>query len=340
MNLYKKQKSSAIIIALVIGAIMSVVMIGSALIISQRIQISAQSRQGKIAYRVALSGIEDGLMLVKQAKARGVLKNVLGANLSGNTLLASSSDQNRLYYDLSISSDAISSFPADFESLSSSQLQTQLLKLGGDNAVSSLGVEQIEEFSKLNVDNTLEINIPEGFSPQSFTVYFSRPHYYDQSTGLPTYYSNYFTPLNIELIDISARAEGQLVYDQTVDSQTQTSVQIDQSKFASCLINHSCKVKIRAQAAKKGTTFDGGGTSSISGKFIYLAVVARDGSGNLLDYSEDRPGTIRISSTGYAGQAVRKLSAELDLTTGEYLGLFDFGVYCGDKCEGRGIDGL
>lgn len=338
INFNKKQKSSALIIAIVVGAIMSVVMVGSSLIIMQRLQISAQSRQGKLAYRAALSGIEDGLMIVKQAEANSTLSKVLGTTLSGNTILEASADQTRIYHDLQISSGAISSFPSIYSNLSVSQLDTQLTKLGGDNAVSAIGVSNIEKFSKLNIDDTIEVNIPPDFDPQTFGIYFSRPHYY--VAGLPTYYANYFTPLNIQIIDTSKSGEQQLAYDETVADQTISTVYIDPSKFSACAVTGSCKLKIRAQAAKKGTLLDGGGSSVVSGKFIYLAIVARDAYNNLLNFEDARPGVITVSSTGYAGQAVRKLSAEVNSTTGAYLGLFDFGIYCGDKCEGRGVDEL
>lgn len=343
MNLFnnKRQRSSAIIIALVVGMIMSVVMIGASLVIGQRIQISAQSRQGKLAYRAAMGGINEGLMLIKQARGQGVLENIIG-QASSFTLLPEASSQREIRYEYNILSGGISSFPKQYFSLSRAQLNTELLKLGADSAATGtgMGVQNIEKFSRLNVDDVVDIDLPDDFNPLNFDIYFSRPHYYN-ATGTPTYYTDYFTPLNVRLIDTSKSAEGQVVFEKTVTSQTERKLSIDQNKISLCVMGGKCKLRIKPQVALKGTKLKGTvGVSAPSGKFVYFAIVARDSAGVLIGYEDARPGVITVESTGYAGQAARKLQARVDTTTGKYLGLFDFGIYCGDKCDGRGIDEL
>jgi hypothetical protein len=71
-----------------------------------------------------------------------------------------------------------------------------------------------------------------------------------------------------------------------------------------------------------------------TGKKIAYAIEARDRLENLLPESEYSPGTLIISSVGRAGQATRKIQAKIDLSSGKYLGLFDYGVFCGSSCGG------
>lgn len=341
MMFKKKAKSSAIIIALIVGTIMSIVMIGSSLIIGQRLQISAQSRQGKLAYRAALSGIEDGLMLVKQANALGQLDLVLDKTKTGNVLLDENINRRKAYHDLTISSGPISSFPLKYFGYTPSQLDGLMFNLGQDNAVGQLTRDDIEKFNKVNADDVVDINIPENINPADFKIYFSRPHTYN-STGSPVYFSPYYTALNVRLIDMTKPAEGQMVYEKTVSKYNDTSVAIDTAKIDLCKISGKCKLKIKPQVVKKSTSGDlsGAGAGVQSGKFIYFAIIARDSANNLIKYEDARPGVVTIQSTGYVGRAVRKIQAKVDTTTGTYLGLFDFGIYCGDKCWGRGIDEL
>lgn len=335
-----KLRSSAIIIALVVGMIMSVVMIGSSLIVGQRLQISAQSRQGKLAYRAALSGVNDGMMLIKQAIAQSKLDAVVGQPTVSSVLLSPNASSREIRYEYNISSGAISSFPSRYKTLTIGNLRAKLTQLAQDNAVSAIGATQIEEFSKVNADNVVDIDIPDTIDPSEFRVYFSRPHYYDSSTGLPTYFVGYYTAMNARLIDVSKSSESQVVYETTSKSETDAFVSVNTTKIDLCKTSGKCKLRIRPQVVKKGTAgLSGDHAGDRTGKFIYLAVLARDSAG-LIGYGDSKPGVVMIESVGYAGQAARKLQAKVDTTTGTYLGLFDFGIYCGDKCQGRGIDGL
>lgn len=340
MKHFKKLKSSAIIIALVIGMIISIVMIGTSLLIGQRLQVTAQSRQGKLAYRAALSGIEDGLMLIKQSRAQNQLENIINKSLSGQTLIPQTSENRKIYYDLNILSGSISSFPEIYSSLSPTALSSFLSRLGLDNAVSSIGETNIEKFSKLNADDLADIDISSDFDISTLDIYFSKPHYYDALMGKPKYFTGYFTPLSVKLIDASKEAEKQLVYEYTVENQTVSKVSIPVAKINLCKTAGKCKLKIKPQTAKKGTKFSGKNAETKSSKYIYYALVARDSGNNLIGYDDTEPGVVTIESTGYAGQAARKLQARVDVASGAYLGIFDFGIYCGDKCVGRGIDEL
>jgi len=342
ITMIRKYNSSAIIIALVVGMIMSVVMIGASLIIGQRIQISAQSRQGKLAYRAAMSGINEGLMLIKQARGQGILENVIGQSTREYTLIPESTSQREIKYEYVISPGGLSGFPRQYVNLTPAEFNSTMNKLWRDNAAlpAGLGAENIEKFSKSNVDDVVSVDFPADFDPWTFDIYFSRPHYYN-ATGVPTYYTGYFTPLNVRLIDNSKGAEEQVVFEKTVTSQTEGKVSIDRVKIALCVSGGKCKLRIKPQVALKGTKLKGAvGAGSPAGKFVYYAVVARNSFDEIIGYEEAQPGVISVESTGYAGQAVRKLQARVDTTTGRYLGLFDFGIYCGDKCDGRGIDEL
>lgn len=337
----KKIKSSAIIIALVVGILITIITTSVLLIVQQRLQITAQSRQGKQAYHAALSGIEDALMLIRQAKATNQLASILNYSNLGVELSAEQGDRRKVSYDLSIASDAISSFPDDFDLLDPIALGAKLAKLNDDSAVSDFG-SAIDKFNKINVDNSFEIDISK-VDVSKISIYFSKPHYLN-SVGKPTYLNNYLTALNLQLIKTGATGEKQLVYEHTSDSADKN-LEILSAKIGICKAGGgTCKIKIRPQAVSSASNpiYDGSNSSlrEKAGKYIYFAVVAKDRFGAIISGSEDKPGVIRIDAVGYAGQAVRRLEAKVDLTSGSYLGLFDFGIYCGEKCEGRGVNEL
>ncbi|OQA52636.1 MAG: hypothetical protein BWY43_00425 [candidate division WS2 bacterium ADurb.Bin280] len=336
-----KIKSSAIIMALIVGIIITIIATSAALIVSSRLQITAQSRQGKQAYRAAVSGIEDALMLIKQARLTGNLSSVTDFSKNKVEIAKETPDRRRATYDLQISSDLVSSFPSSFQALSSADLYSKLTQLNYSNAASSSGFgEKIEEFSKINIDNYYDIDITHA-DVSSMNIYFSKPHYRG-TAGKPKYLNNSITALNLKLISEDKNGEGQLVYEETTDKYD-NKAEVLSAKINLCKRSGAtCKLRIRPQATSASNInpkYSGIGAST-PGKYIYFAVVSRNSIGGLVGYEEENPGIVKIQSIGYVGEAVRKLEAKVDLTSGQYLGLFDFGVYCGEKCEGRGIDAL
>jgi len=125
--------------ALIVGIIITIVATSAALIVSSRLEITAQSRQGKQAYRAALSGIEDALLLIKQARLSGQMSLVSSLTKSNIEISPEASDKRRASYDLQINSDWVSSFPQSYRTFSNVALSSKLTSLNYSNAATSSG---------------------------------------------------------------------------------------------------------------------------------------------------------------------------------------------------------
>jgi len=322
----KKIKSSSLLIALVLGLIIMVIVIGIAAAIAVRSKLSAQARDGKIAYRAALSGIDDGLMRYKYAKAAGFETQLFKATL-GNFLISVDPRLPQASYDLSFKIN-----PPNVGSLTAANLPD-------DNS------------PRAQMDNVIDIDLYylqhislSGLG--SAEIYFTNPKYPENNK-----LDGYFTAMNYRLINdvkVGTMENEQLVKEDT-NLEVSNHTMVVYLNGACQISNSRCHLKIKPQTASLSQTSDilnssasrrisgATGQAAISGKYVNYAIRVRDINGNYIDIpSTDTPGTIVITSIGKAGEAERKLEARIDASSGNYLGLFDYGVYCGDKCEGLG----
>jgi len=339
-----KLKSSAILIAIVLGIIISGIVVGSAAIMSEHMKLSAQARDGRIAYRAALSGIEDGLLEVKFARSKGDLDKIMGAG-EEHILNSNSASQEVSRYSIRITQNQISSYPSQFGS-----------NIGGINALfgNSCNIADnavLEKFQKMQIDDPLDLDlsyltdIADGVTkPSRIRIYFSRPY----QSGNVCLSNKYFTAVSSKLLNISGQSEEQLLKE-AVNTEVAKHY-MDIAIPTSCSdAGSNCHLRINPQVVENSTdpatqrkAFSGG--NNVAGKYVYYALVAFNSVNHSIPGQQTdiatKPGLIAITSIGSAGLAQRKLEAKIDSTTGSYLGLFDYGIFCGDKCTGRGFDEL
>ena len=310
----RKLSSSALILALVVGLVLSTFAVGGALVVSRNIQLSHQTREGKSAYRAALSGIEDGLLRYKYARSRGGEAGVFG-DLGEHRV--SQYMGSRAAYHLFIEGGSLTSGnPDDL----ANPLTGQTLRL----------------------DDTIEINlVPFLDNTDSFKdldrlrIYFTAP-YQEGPVGEAVGMSGYFTALNWRLFDLSKEGEAQLLGERTNLDASLDTLSVDNISTR-CQISSDCRLRVRPQTG--GGVLDReagriiGENGSSGGKFIYWALEAYDRNGNLITGGAGGPGQILIRSIGKDGRAERKMESRIDALSGGYLGHFDFGVYCGKECE-------
>jgi hypothetical protein len=328
----KKLNSSALLIALLLGILMSGLVAGVSVVINEHIKLAGQSREGRLAYRSALSGIEEGLLAVKYAKASGRLTELYNKTFSRDLRLGDTSVKpDDLLYEMKIETPFSSTFE-DFASYDAI----------GEWPDSSTK----EKLKKINMDDTLDLDLTQVINDKNLKyldIFFSGPY-----TASDDPMQTNFTALNWVLVDLSKNAtsgtERQLINSGTNNVDGRRFLRVSVSDIATCVKNHNeCHLRIRPQIAfpssRMSITHRLLGTTASSGKHSYIAIRAIDQSGRIIigDSSEDN-GIIAISSVGQAGQAVRKLIAKIDVSSGAYLGLFDFGIYCGTNCIGLGPD--
>jgi len=307
-------KSSALLIAIVVGVVLTSAVTGVALLVNENTQMSGQSRDGKAAYRAALSGIEDGLLRYKIAKSQN-LESKLFKPL-GNFEISNVSGRQKVSYDLSLKSSSIT--------------------VGGEDDLSQT----------LKMDDTLDIDLNYFINEKDLTkvfIYFKSIPYTLDGADHKNDITGSFTALNYKIVDLSKPYEEQLLREGTnqISSASSMSVTTD-----GCLPDSSnCHLRIKPQFALSVLSGDArrisGSTESASGKLVDYALEGRDSDDNLIpaDPVQDKPGLVVIESIGIAGQARRKIEAKIDASSGTYLGIFDYGVYCGDKCN-WGTNGL
>jgi len=313
----QKTKSSALLIAIIIGMIVATLVIGVTLAMTQHAKLADQAREGKIAYRAALSGIEDGLLRYKYARAQGIESGVFGIFPEEYQISNEWGRPPKATYQLAIKMASLTT-SRDFSTPPSAQN-------GG---------------TKLNIDDTTDLDLTYFTSTSLITslkIHFSAP-YNENGTEI----ADHFTALNYRLLDASKSAESQLIGEAT-NLDVGSSI-LDVQNVGGCILSSQCHLRIRPQSVLRsgGPSEEellragrvvGGNESNPQGKYIYYKIEAYK-DGRLIEPTDNPPGTITIEAIGSAGLAKRKLQAKLDSTTGAYLGLFDFGVYCGDKCEG------
>jgi hypothetical protein len=327
-----KIKASALMISMILGIVLSGILVGIVVAMSQHIKTSGQTRDDKIAYRAAVSGIEDGLLRYKYAYASNKESNAFrdATDFPTEYIVTNSSPTAlKASYQLTIKMDSLTigdNFASWWNSFN-------------PNPGTSNYDNQPQPFL---VDDTVDINLSYLLKEkglQSIELQFSSP--YQKSASANTYnpISGYFSAVNYQLVDVRQTGEAQVVDNYTnTDSSNHTRVI---SNFSGCLgSTHECHLKIKPQVAKNYTASAytsagrllGQGAPS-AGKYIFFKIKALDSGNQLIPDNGNKPGVITIESIGIAGEAKHRLEARVDASTGKYLGLFDYGAYCGDKCS-------
>jgi len=331
-----KLRSSALLVAMSVGIVLSGLVVGIALTMGEYFKLSGQSREGKAAYRAALSGIDDGLLRYKYASSAaktGNLFNVQNEEVNLGTDFSS--------YELSFKLDSIR--VGDGSLFSPSGTNFGLWQNRSAGSLKKLTELRAKE---TNIDDVIDIDLSysaRGDKISVINIYFTDP--YIGAAFLPV---KYFTALNYQLTNVADISKGgeasQLIDENTNDNSAVSFIPVD--KINQCMkSSDSCHLRIKPYAvSKKGSFAEANNVEGRlngviedkykAGKKIVYAIEARDTKGNLLEQAQYSPGTLIISSVGRAGQATRKIEAKVDLSSGKYLGLFDYGVFCGSSCEG------
>jgi len=329
----KKLNSSALLIALLIGILMSGLVVGVAVVVSEHINLTSQSREGRLAYRSALSGIEEGLLAVKYGKAEGSLSDLYQKTFSRDLAAGESGVVPEMTYEMSIDAPISSTFADD--------ASYQKFTKTPDTSIKP-------KLKKINIDDTLDLDLTPLVQKDlnRITLYFSAPY---KSSGVQI--TSLYNSFNYILLDLSQGQTGgtekQYVKGDTNASITGYMLVLDPTIISQCKQSSSkCHLRIKPQTARMpGGVSDSEltrrfqGTSASTGRYAYFAIKAEDTSGKIISNgSAENNGVVTVTSVGTAGQAQRKLVAKIDISSGSYLGLFDFGVYCGTKCTGLTSD--
>ena len=310
-------KSSALLIAIIIGVVLTTAVTGVALLVNEHTQMSGQARDGKIAYRAALSGVEDALLRYKYARSQNEESDLFGD--LGEMYISGNSRPPKASYKLNV----------DISSLS----------FGDKDNLSNEATGKTQK-----MDDVIDINLSPALKSalgkkklRRIEIYFSKP-YLKNANNSGSLVTDSFTALNWKLVDISESnvAESQLVAEETNFNKAKSKMTVNDIDTR-CLISSKCHLRIRPQFGKDVISADAGRvageTESPGGKYIYIALRSYDTNNKMFPVENDSPGTIKITSIGIAGQARRKIEAKIDASSGAYLGLFDYGIYCGDKCD-------
>ncbi len=336
-----KIKSSALMIALIMGVVLSGILVGIVLTLSQHTKSSGQAREGKTAYRAALSGIEDGLIRMKYASAENKLFNLYGSYKDLEILTANENSVDILY-DLTFKMDSISIG----EKLTNSDANVHSWKNNAENALKQGAFPALSD-DLIDIDLTYLLNVSEsGLS--SVEIFYSNPFIkgdngqYTQApfSGLSP---SPFSAVSIKLIDQSELGEEQLKFEKINNVRSNNKIQVENlsscegennftSKMKQCHLQIKPQVAVIENAVDRAANRLSGEGIAGENKYIFFMIRAKDKNGKLIEPSGDKPGTITIESIGKAGEAVRKIQAKLD-ASGKYIGLLDFGIYCGTKCN-------
>ena len=326
----RKLHSSALLIAMSIGIVLSGLVVGVALVMAQYSKLVAQSREGRAAYRAALSGTEDGLLRYKYAVSQNKTNSLF--NIQNQKIMLDGSSFADSYYRLSFQTASIAT-------VKESEVVNWRKRWSGKNPNSGSILA--------NVDNIVDIDLSY-FSKKTpiktLKVYYTDPFTYSNSGAIKFLPTSYFTALNFQLLnvnDLTANGEAGQRIEEGINTDATHSF-ADVSKIGNCMnSNDSCHLRIKPLAVKRNafaratlSRYDGTGDLYPKGKMIYYAIAATDANNNPIEPTDDNPGTIIISSVGTVGQATRRLEAKIDASSGRYLGIFDYGVYCGTECRG------
>ncbi len=334
-----KIKSSALMIALIVGIVLSGVLAGIVLTLGQYSKSSGQAREGKIAYRAALSGIEDGLMRMKYAFTQNKVYQLYGT-YSDLEILSGDPNSVDILYDLSFRMDSISRGTK----LDASNVDISHWR---DNAHIAQQQEALPILSDetLDIDLTYLLNVSED-GLGSVEIFYSNPFVktaegqYTQ-TPFNGVSPKPFSAVSVKLLNLTNHGEEQMVFEKTNNNRSSYKIQL--GNLSSCEGGSGssvkqCHLQIKPQIAfvensvnQSANRLSGEGITG-SDKYVFFKIRAKDKSGRLIAASDDIPGTLTIESIGKAGEAFRTLQAKVD-TSGKYIGLLDFGIYCGSKCN-------
>lgn len=309
-------KGSAVLIALSIGLILSATVFAAAAVISMRSQSLLKSIEGNVAYHAAVSGIEDGLLRYKYAASEGKAEEVFVDFGDKNISVDPKVQYGLKIINESVGAPMVSSYYGSWPNV------------------------DLSKASKLDADDTIDLNLSKigegGGKLSAINIYFSAPNYMDGGESKKV--SNAFTALNYRLVN-TANQDAQM---QIISEKTNTQIDakmISVDKVNMCESLSSCHLKIKPQVVSRSLAFNPetkkliGAGSDKQGKFIYYVLEAKF-DGNISINDNAKVGTIRIISVGKTGRTSRKVETIIDSSTGANLGLFDFGIYCGNQCTG------
>lgn len=336
----KKLNSSALIIALIVGIVLSGTLVGVVLTLGQYSKSSGQAREGKIAYRAALSGVEDGLLRFKYALSQNKVSSLYGTQ---NDLEILKDDENSvdILYDLTFKMDSISVGTK----LGGANVDIQNWKDNADNAIVQKAWPVLSD-EMIDIDLTYLFNIaPKKLG--SIEIFYSNPFVknddgkYTQGPfeGLSP---KPFSAVAVKITNISNLGEEQMIFEKINNNRVTSKIQV--GNIAECKGGSNtkqCHLQIKPQIAYTENAVDrtanrlsGEGIEAVASanKYVFFKIRAKDTNGRLIESTDDNPGTFTVESVGKAGEAVRTIQAKID-ASGKYIGLLDFGIYCGNKCN-------
>ena len=325
-----KLQSSALLIALTLGVIVSGLVIGLSVAMSQFSKMSAQERDGKLAYRAAASGIDDALLRYQYARANNKLQS-LYTTIPEIFLQPQSNESARMSYQISFQSSSV---------------DTGRPGVNGFDFIGNIFnpswlTDPVNNARKAGIDQVIDIDLTTDIETlNNIKVYFTAP-YRDSSTGPISLSANYFNAMNLRIVDISLSrsAEEQLVWEQTNSAPSSSMMEVNSSDLLRCKgAGSSCHLRIRSQAVKVKMLPNGAAASRLQGvidpaqRYAFYAI--QTDLPEVEKTNTESPGTVILTSVGTAGQAKRKIEAKIDSSSGSYIGLFDYGIYCGKECSG------
>lgn len=335
-----KLKSSALIIALIVGIVLSGILVGVVLTLGQYSKSSGQAREGKVAYRAALSGIEDGLLRFKYALSQGNITSLYGTQRDLE-ILKNDVDSVDILYDLTFKMDSISVGTG----LGGASAGVQNWK---DNSQKAIAQKAWPVLSDEMVDIDLTYLLSTNPKLGSIEVFYSNPFVKDEDGNYSQQPFQGISPkpisaVSVKLMDIANKGEEQLIFEKVNNNRATNKIQVANiNKCSGAIGGGQCHLQIKPQVAysenavsKAANRLSGEGIDAAAGanKYIFFKIRARDVNGRLIQPTDDAPGTLTIESIGKAGEAVRTLQAKIDASSGNYIGLLDFGIYCGNKCN-------
>ena len=276
-------KSSAVLIALIVGAALTAILTLSILNSQGAISSILKSNDEGIARSIARSSVEKGLLQYKVALE----------NKKNDEVYLVSKEDNSSEAILNIKMDSIS-YGQNFNA-SDWQDQAKLAEKQG----------------ALALKNSEDLNIDLGYAykfsnqknkPTSIEIKFSNP--FARRNGLLERISA-DTVISYELTDTNG--SGKLISKGKSNSSESHLILVE--GLSNCMSGGaSCKLKISSGLPE-------------SSAIAFIKIQAKSSMG-VIEPSQDRPGTIVIDSVGSYGHAKVELKAKYDALGGKYLGIF------------------
>jgi len=295
-----KAKSSAVLIALLSGAILAMVLTLSALSSQSTIGQVLKDNNSQIARSAALGGIEDGLLRYKKAVSGNSEEELFTKKPVTRKLDLKSG---KASYDVRVKMDSIS-YGEDFsksdwlDSADKAKVQKALLLEDGD---------------KLHVDLTYLFNsVSQKNKPTKIEIKFSNLFKSRNNKLEREGDGSAFATISYQLIDksnndrIISRGEAKSSEDHQITVSSLENCSMSNSK---CLLEIGCSI-------------------SKDGDLVFVKTQAKSSSG-IISPSQDPPGTLIIESVGNYKGTKFVATAKYNYLGGDYLGIF----YPYDKVE-------